>query len=85
MQPLGAFAGGEQVGLQRGAGDGRSGCVPGGRWCGLEGVDLVEQVAVPVEEAAVDALLTELKRKSPHVNADVAVSGVTVTACDRRW
>ena len=52
VQPLGAFAGGEQVGLQRGAGDGRSGCVPGGRWCGLEGVDLVEQVAVPVEEAA---------------------------------
>jgi hypothetical protein len=85
VQPLGAFAGGEQVGLQRGAGDGRSGCVPGGRWCGLEGVDLVEQVAVPVEEAAVDALLTELKRKSPHVNGDVAVSGVTVTARDRRW
>ena len=25
------------------------------RWCGLEGVDLVEQVAVPVKEAAVDA------------------------------
>jgi hypothetical protein len=31
------------------------------------------------------ALLTELKRKSPHVNGDVAVSGVTVTARDRRW
>ena len=31
------------------------------------------------------ALLTELKRESPHVNEDVAVSGVTVTARDRRW
>ncbi len=31
------------------------------------------------------ALVTELKRKSPHVNGDVAVSGVTVTARDRRW
>ena len=31
------------------------------------------------------ALLTELKRKSPHVNGEVAVSGVTVTARDRRW
>jgi hypothetical protein len=31
------------------------------------------------------ALLTELKRKSPHVNGDVAVSGVTVIARDRRW
>ena len=31
------------------------------------------------------ALLTELKRKSAHVNGDVAVSGVTVTARDRRW
>ena len=29
--------------------------IAGGR-CGLEGVDLAEQVAVPVEEAAVDAL-----------------------------
>ena len=50
----------EQVGLQRGAGDGRSGCVRR-RWCGLGGVDLVEQVAVPVEEGAVDAGFSELR------------------------
>ena len=31
------------------------------------------------------ALLTELQRRSPHVNGDVVVSGVTVTARDRRW
>ncbi len=31
------------------------------------------------------ALLTELKRKSAHVNGAVAVSGVTVTARDGRW
>ena len=30
------------------------------------------------------ALLTELKRKSPHVNGHLAVSGATVTARDRR-
>jgi hypothetical protein len=30
-------------------------CLSGGGWGGLEGVDLVEQVAVAVEEAAVDA------------------------------
>jgi hypothetical protein len=40
---------------------------------------------VAVEGGAVDALLTELKRKSPHVNRDIAVLGVTVSACDRRW
>jgi predicted transcriptional regulator len=38
-----------------------------------------------VMQIAAHALLTELKRKSPHVNGDVAVSGVTVTARDRRW
>jgi hypothetical protein len=31
------------------------------------------------------ALLTELKRKSPHVNGYVAALGVTVSACDGRW
>ena len=56
----GAFVRGEQVSLQRGAGD----CwawflVCRGRG-GLQRVDLLEQVAVPVEEGAVDALLTEL-------------------------
>ena len=50
-----AFVGGEQVGLQRGAGDARPGGVvaDGGRG-GLQGVDLAKKVAVPVEEAAVD-------------------------------
>ena len=43
------------------------------------------RVRVGVEEGPGHALLTELKRKSPHVNGDVAVSGVTVTARDRRW
>ena len=38
-----------------------------------------------VTAIAARALLTELKRESPHVNGDVAVSGVTVTARDRRW
>jgi len=55
VEPLGAFAGGEQVGLQGGAGHGRAGGVPGGRRGGFEGVDLLEQVTVPVEEAAVDS------------------------------
>ena len=40
---------------------------------------------ITFESVADRALLTELKRKSPHVNGDVAVSGVTVTARDRRW
>ena len=40
---------------------------------------------ITVSAVARTALLTELKRKSPHVNEDLAVSGVTVTARDRRW
>jgi hypothetical protein len=40
---------------------------------------------VTFELVARRALLTELIRESPHVNGDVAVSGVTVTACDGRW
>jgi len=31
-----------------------------------------------------DALLTELRGGSPHVNGDVVASGVTVSACDQR-
>ena len=47
----------------------------------------MENAGAPITFDAVarEALLTELKRKSPHVNGDVAVSGVTVTARDRRW
>src|SRR6266567_1769833 len=46
--------GGEQVGLQRGSGDGRASAVAGG-WSGLECVDLLQQVTVPVEERPVDS------------------------------
>jgi hypothetical protein len=45
---------GEQVGLQGGPGDGRPGAFAGGGRTGFEGMDLAEQVAVTVEEAAVD-------------------------------
>ena len=51
----GAFVGGEQVGLQGCSAHGGSCGVPG-RWRGCFGsVDFLEQVAVPVEECAVDA------------------------------
>ena len=40
---------------------------------------------ITVSAVARNALLTELKRTSAHVNGEVAVSGVTVTARDRRW
>ncbi|HUZ54193.1 MAG TPA: hypothetical protein VMU94_16915 [Streptosporangiaceae bacterium] len=53
-EPDRAFAGGEQVGLQRGPGDGRAGSVASGWRGGFECVDLAEQVTVPVGEAAVD-------------------------------
>jgi hypothetical protein len=41
-EPGGALAGGEQVGVQRGAGDRRSECLSGGGRGGLGGVDLCE-------------------------------------------
>jgi len=41
--------------------------------------------SITFDAVAREAVLTELKRKSPHVNGDVAVSGVTVTARDGRW
>ncbi len=53
-EPDGAFVCGEQVGLQGGPGDGRAGFSAGHWRSGFECVDLAEQVAVPVEEAAVD-------------------------------
>src|SRR5450759_3345111 len=53
-QPDGSFAGGEQVGVQRGAVDARPLAGPGRRWGCLQGVDLAEQVAVAVEETAID-------------------------------
>src|SRR5260370_16101830 len=45
--------GGEQVGLQGGAGDGRAGGAAGGGQGRVESVDVAEQVAVPVEEGPV--------------------------------
>ena len=52
-EPDGAFVRGEQVRLQRGSGDGRTSGVADSRF-GLEGVDLFQQVAVPVDERPVD-------------------------------
>ena len=46
---------------------------------------ITDGAGLSVTDIARRALLTELKRKSPHVNGDVAVSGVTVTARDGRW
>jgi hypothetical protein len=57
----GAFPGGEQVGLQGGPADGRAGAGCVRRLC-LQGVELPEQVAVPVEERAVDSGFSELGR-----------------------
>jgi hypothetical protein len=68
VEPDSAFVGGEQVGLQGCAGDGRScGLAAGGRG-GFGRVDLLQQVAVPVEEGPVDALLTELSREFQQFN-----------------
>jgi hypothetical protein len=61
VQPDGAFMGSEQVRLQGCPGDGGPRAVAGGRRSGLEGVDLLEEVAVPVEEGAVDRGFSELK------------------------
>ena len=60
-EPESALVGGEQVSLQGGRGDGRAGAAVRGR-AGLGGVDLAEQVAVPVEERAVDGCFSELGR-----------------------
>jgi hypothetical protein len=53
VEPDGAFVGCEQVGLQRGAGDGRAGSGGRSRRDGFKSVDLGEQVAVAVKEGAV--------------------------------
>jgi hypothetical protein len=49
----GAFVGGERVSLKRGSGDRWASAVAHGRF-GLERVDLLQQVAVSIEECAVD-------------------------------
>src|ERR1035441_10379973 len=53
-EPQGAFVGGEEIGLQGRAGDARAGGSCSGGRGGYEGVDFLQQVAVPVEEGAVD-------------------------------
>ena len=60
VEPDSAFVCCEQVGLQRGSGDGRTSAIAGG-WFGLEGVDLLQQVAVPVKERPIDSGFSELK------------------------
>ena len=60
--------GGKQVGLQGCAGDGGSCGVAGGGRCGFGRVDFLQQVAVPVEEGAVDALFTEQSREFQQFN-----------------
>ncbi|WP_433711047.1 hypothetical protein ACQP2U_33005 [Nocardia sp. CA-084685] len=54
VEPGGSFVGGEQVRLQRGAGDRRPGVVTD-RWICLQRMDFLQAVAVPVEEGAVDS------------------------------
>jgi hypothetical protein len=53
-EPDGAFVCCEEVSLQRGPGDGGTGAVVGGL-LSLEGVDLLQQIAVPVDERPVDS------------------------------
>jgi hypothetical protein len=55
MEPGGAFVGGEQVGLQRGSGDRQARAAVCGGWLGCQGVDLLEQLGVSVDETAVHA------------------------------
>jgi len=55
-----ALLGGQQVGLQRGSAD-RGPDAGGVRRLGFGGVDLFEQVGVPVEEGAVDPGFSELR------------------------
>ena len=40
--------------------------------------------SISFDALAREALLTELRGGSPHVNGDVVASGATVSACDRR-
>ena len=54
VEPGGSFVGGEQVGLQRGLGDRGAGVLVGD-WICLQRMDFLQQVAVPVEECAVDS------------------------------
>jgi hypothetical protein len=46
----------------------------------------MDNAGLPIsfDALAREALLTELRGGSPHVNGDVVASGVTVSACDQR-
>lgn len=73
-QPGGSLLGVEQVGLQRCPGD------RGVRWVkngfGCSGMDLVEQIAVPVEEAAIDS-----RGFGDRADADFLVGGLGGGQC----
>ena len=76
--------GGEQVGLQRCPGDGRAGPFAGGGRGGFEGVDLGEQVAVPVEEGAVDGAARAMAETLISVPSAAALLSAAMTRWRRR-
>jgi hypothetical protein len=76
----GALVGGEQVGLQGRAGDGRPGGCPCGRG-GFERVDLLEEVAVPVEERAVN----RAARAIAEMLISVSAAPAWLIAAMTRW
>ena len=79
-EPDGTFVCGEQVGLQRGPGDSGTGAAVGGRF-GLKGVDLLQQVAVPVDEAS-----CRLRRRGRSRSADLGPSAAArSSAAMTRW
>lgn len=78
VEPQGAVVGGEQIRLQRGAGDGR--CTSGTRGrLGFESVQLCEQVAVAIEEAAVGP-----GRAGDARDAEFGALRSAVRTCSRR-
>lgn len=82
-EPVDTVMRAREIGDQGGAADRGPGGRRGG-WLGGLGDDQGVQVGVPIKEGAINALLTELRGGSPHVNQDVVASGATVSACDRR-
>jgi hypothetical protein len=80
----GTFVGGEQVGLQRGPGDRRADTLAGGGRLGGESVDLSEQVAVAVEEAAVDPAARAMADTLISAPSAAVRSSAVRTRCRRR-
>jgi hypothetical protein len=60
VEPDGAFVCGKQIRLQRGSCDCRAGVLIGA-WICLQRMNFLQQVAVPVEECAVDSGFSELR------------------------